>query len=139
SFAPTTSAFRYLRLLSDERIPGTLNIGYVVPTIAQAAVYIRIIPVEPATLILLIAAAALGAWVGAAFVVQLPRERIQLGMGLALLGGAIIMVLSQPQVGLLPPGGNALRLEGLTLLGGVAGNFVLGALMTIGIGLYAPC
>jgi uncharacterized membrane protein YfcA len=39
----------------------------------------------------------------------------------------------------MPGGGEALGLEGPRLAIGIAGNFVLGALMTLGIGLYAPC
>ncbi|MCI0446472.1 sulfite exporter TauE/SafE family protein, partial [bacterium] len=37
------------------------------------------------------------------------------------------------------PGGTAMGLEGAWLYVGIIGNFVLGALMTLGIGLYAPC
>ena len=36
------------------------------------------------------------------------------------------------------PAGTALALTG-TSSAGIAGNFLLGALMTLGIGLYAPC
>jgi uncharacterized membrane protein YfcA len=42
-------------------------------------------------------------------------------------------------LGLFPPGGDTLGLDGPRLGLGVAGNFLLGALMTLGIGLYAPC
>src|SRR5204863_635934 len=41
--------------------------------------------------------------------------------------------------GSVPSGGGALGLTGAFLAIGLAGNFVLGALMTLGIGLYAPC
>jgi uncharacterized membrane protein YfcA len=37
------------------------------------------------------------------------------------------------------PGGEALGLTGALLIVGVVGNFILGALMTLGLGLYAPC
>jgi uncharacterized membrane protein YfcA len=40
---------------------------------------------------------------------------------------------------LFPSGGETLGLAGVRLVAGLAGNFVLGALMMIGIGLYAPC
>jgi len=36
SFAPTTAAFRARRLVRDELIPGTLNVGHTPPTIVQA-------------------------------------------------------------------------------------------------------
>src|SRR5207302_3192835 len=66
-----------------------------------------------------------------------PRRKIQVGMGLALLGAALLMFVQQIQ--LIPGGGNALALTGGRLAIGVAGNFVLGMLMMLGIGLYAPC
>jgi uncharacterized membrane protein YfcA len=47
------------------------------------------------------------------------------------------MLASQLQ--LLPGGGTALALTGAKLGIGLAINFMLGALMTLGIGLYAPC
>jgi len=42
-------------------------------------------------------------------------------------------------LGIAPVGGEALGLKSPLLWIGVAGNFALGALMTLGIGLYAPC
>jgi uncharacterized membrane protein YfcA len=42
-------------------------------------------------------------------------------------------------VGVLPAGGNALGLSGGVLVFAVVVNFMLGALMQLGIGLYAPC
>jgi uncharacterized membrane protein YfcA len=40
---------------------------------------------------------------------------------------------------MVPGGGDALGLSGARLAIGLGVNFVLGALMTLGIGLYAPC
>ena len=40
---------------------------------------------------------------------------------------------------LFPAGGDTLGLTGAKLGIGLAGNFALGALMMLGIGLYAPC
>ena len=137
SFATTTSIFRQWRMVLDERIPGTLNVGYALPTIVQAYIYTKIVPVDSKTLILMIVAAILGAWLGAGVVSSWPRRRVQIGMGLALLGAAAIMLLSQLNV--TPAGGNLLALSGVRLVLGIGGNFILGALMTMGIGLYAPC
>jgi uncharacterized membrane protein YfcA len=137
SFATTTSIFRQWRLVPDERIPGTLNVGYAIPTIVQAYIYTRIIPVDSTTLIVMIVAAILGAWLGAGVVSKWPRRRVQIGMGSALLGAAAIIVVRQLQI--TPAGGDLLQLTGTRLILGITGNFVLGALMTIGIGLYAPC
>jgi uncharacterized membrane protein YfcA len=43
------------------------------------------------------------------------------------------------QLQLFPGGGDALGVRGVKLVVAVVGNFMLGALMTLGIGLYAPC
>ncbi|MEI6856399.1 hypothetical protein, partial [Psychrilyobacter sp.] len=43
------------------------------------------------------------------------------------------------KLGILPSGGDAVGLTGIKLIIAIIGNFVLGALMTLGIGLYAPC
>jgi uncharacterized membrane protein YfcA len=137
SFAPTTSIFKLRRLVPDEHIPGTLNVGHTPPTIVQAFVFIAIVQVDMTTLILLIAAAVGGAWLGAGIVAGWPRRKIQIGMGLALLVAASLFLMTN--LGLLPPGGNTLGLHGSRLGTGVAVNLILGALMTLGIGLYGPC
>ena len=41
SFATTTAILRQWRMVSDERIPGTLNFGHTLPTIAQAFIFTR--------------------------------------------------------------------------------------------------
>jgi hypothetical protein len=58
SFAPTTSIFKFFKMVPDRLIPGTLNVGHTVPTIAEAFIYTAVIAVEPMTLILMIAAAS---------------------------------------------------------------------------------
>ena len=137
SFATTTAAFKSLNLVPDELIPGTLNIGHAVPTVVEAAIFITAIKVDVRTLVLLIGASVLGAWIGAGIVSGWNRRRVQRGMAIALAATAVIMVLRM--TGLFPGGGDALSLAGGLLLLGVIGNFALGALMTLGIGLYAPC
>jgi uncharacterized membrane protein YfcA len=137
SFALTTSLFKLLRIVDDENIPGTLNVGHAVPTFAEAIIFILVVSVEMKTLVLMIAAAVAGAWIGAGVVARWPRRRIQLGMGVLLFVAAAIIVARL--TGTVPGGGDALGLEGARLAVGLAGNFVLGALMTLGIGLYAPC
>jgi uncharacterized membrane protein YfcA len=137
SFATTTAIFRFKRLVPDQLIPGTLNVGHTLPTITQAFIYITIIQVDMTTLVLMIAASVVGAWLGAGIVSGWSRRRVQVGMGLCLLGAATLMLLSQLQI--TPAGGTALELTGTRLWLGMGGNFVLGALMTLGIGLYAPC
>lgn len=137
SFAPTTSVFKFRRLVADENIPGTLNVGHTPPTIAQALIFIGAVTVELPTLIGMIAASACGAWVGSGLVSRLPRRAIQIGMGLALLIAATLF--SANNLHLMPGGGDALGLHGGTLVFAIAACFVLGNLMMLGIGMYAPC
>src|SRR5439155_16219867 len=82
SFATTTSVYKLRRMVPVKLIPGTLNVGHTLPTIAQAFIYTRIVPVESATLVPMIAAACAGSWLGAGIVVRWPRRKIQIGMGL---------------------------------------------------------
>lgn len=138
NFAPTTAVLKLWRLVPDERIPGTLNAGHALPVITEALIYIAIIGVDLATLGTMIAAAVAGAWLGAGVVSRLPRRAIQVGMGIALLVAVGLMLMTQ--FGLLAQlAGETLGLSGVKLAGGIAGNLALGALMTLGIGLYAPC
>ncbi len=109
SFATTTSIFKLRRVVPDRLIPGTLNVGLALP----------------------------GAWLGAGVVASWPRRYVQIGMGIALLLAAALMLATQLK--LFPAGGDALGVTGLRLAIGLLGNFALGALMTLGIGLYAPC
>ncbi len=137
SFATTTTIFKLTKMVDDRLVPGTLNTGHALPTIAQALIYIAIVTVDFTTLVLLIAAAVAGSWLGAGIVSGFSRRAVQIGMGTALLIAAGFMLASQLQW--MPGGGTALELGGVKLGIGLAINFLLGALMTLGIGLYAPC
>jgi uncharacterized membrane protein YfcA len=137
SFATTTAIFRAFRMVPDRIIPGTLNVGHTLPTVVQAFIFTAIIPVDVLTLISMIGAAVLGAWLGAGMVATWPKRTVQVGMGVALLAAAVFMFMRQ--MSLFPPGGEAIGVRGVYLAIAIGGNFVLGALMTLGIGLYAPC
>jgi uncharacterized membrane protein YfcA len=136
SFATSTAAFKRWRLVADEHIPGTLNVGHTINAVIQALLFITGVAVDFRTLILMIAAACAGAWLGAGVVCGFSRRKIQLGMGTALLFASVIVLA---QLFNLAPGGEALALSGKLLILGLIGNFILGALMTLGVGLYAPC
>jgi uncharacterized membrane protein YfcA len=137
SFAPTTAVFKARRMVPDELIPGTLNVGHTPPTIIQAIIYITVIKVDVLTLVLLVTASAIGAWFGAGVVSGWSRRKVQRGMAIALLITATFFVLRLLK--LVPPGADTLGLTGLSLFIGIIGNAFLGALMTVGVGLYAPC
>jgi uncharacterized membrane protein YfcA len=136
SFAQTTTAYKFWRLVPDQQIPGTLNVGHVLPTIVQAVIFITAVNVEFRTLLFLIGAACAGAWLGAGIVAGFSRRNVQLGMGMALAGAALVVLA---QLLNIVPSGEAVALTGTKLVIGVTVNFILGALMTLGVGLYAPC
>ncbi len=136
SFAPTTSVYKLKNIVPDRIIPGTLNVGHSPAVFIQAFVFMSIIEVEIVTLTVLIGASVAGAWLGAGVVASWPRRKIQIGMGAALLVAALLMLMTQ--FDLFPVGGEALGLAGTLLVVAVVGNFILGALMTLGIGMYAP-
>ncbi len=69
--------------------------GHTLPSILQALIYINSIQVDLLTLVLLITASVLGAAIGAKFVVRLPKRKIQLGMGIALLAAAAFVLVKQ--------------------------------------------
>lgn len=137
SFAPTTALYRLFGMVPDEKIPGTLNVGHAPNAVVGAFVFLTLIEVDFTTLVVLIGAAVLGAYLGAGVVAGWPRRRIQFGMGIALLVAAFLFTLTN--LGIMAGGGSALGLSGGKLLVAAVGNFCLGALMTLGIGLYGPC
>ena len=136
SFAPTTSWFKLQGVVPDERVPGTMHVGHSPPVIVQAFIFVAIIEVDLLTLSALIGASVIGAWLGAGVVAQWPRRNIQIGMGIALVIAAVTFVAAN--LGFAPVGGTTIGLSGVGLGIGIVGNVILGALMTLGIGMYAP-
>lgn len=136
NFAPTTAFFRVTRLVRDELIPGTLNVGSALPVAIEAFAFIAAIQVDPTTLLLLVLAAFAGSLAGATVVSRMPRRPIQLGMGMALLVGAFFMAATN--LGWFPGGGEASGLSGTTLVAATAFSVLVGGLNALGIGNFAP-
>lgn len=137
SFATTSSLFKLWQVVRDEQMPGTLNVGHTLPSVLQAFLYMTFVHVDMTTLMPMVGATIVGAWLGAEVVAGWPRRKIQIGMGIALLLAATAMVMTQ--LSLFPPGGDSLGLWGPKLIVAVFGNFMLAMLMMLGIGFYAPC
>ena len=137
SFAPTTALLKAFKQTDDRLIPGILNVGCCIPVITEALIFIQKVEVEPITLFGMLFAAAVGAWIGAGIVSRFDAQKVRLVMGVALLITAFLMMAGI--FGWMPVGGAAIGLTGAKLVFAIAINFVLGALMTAGIGLYAPC
>jgi uncharacterized membrane protein YfcA len=136
SFAPTTAVFRLVRVVPDELIPGTLVVGHALPVVTQALFFVSAVAVDALQMTILILVCVAGGWLGAGVVASLSRRAIQLGMGCALLIAAMFMLLGM--LGQVPVGGSALALTQSAFVFALAVNFVLGALVTLGIGNYAP-
>ena len=137
SFAIMTSGYKQFKLIDDQQLPGTLNGQSVLPTVFQSFIFMTAIAVDSVTLLSLVAAACVGATIGARLVSSWDRQHIRIVMSVALLIVAGLMLAGQLK--LFPLGGSSLGLSGWKLVIGIVGNFIFGALMTVGIGLYAPC
>jgi uncharacterized membrane protein YfcA len=137
AFAPQTALLKFTKQTEDRVLPGTLNVANTLPVLIQALIFITVIEVEPVTLILMLISAAAGAILGAGVVSKMSEKRIRIVMGFALLITAGFMFAGKMQW--IQGGGTAIGLSGVKLTVAVAVNFLLGALMTAGIGLYAPC
>lgn len=137
SYAPTTAIYKLRRIVPDELIPGTLTVGHGAASVTEALIFVTAIVVDPLLLACAIGSSVAGAWLGAGVVARLPRRSIQAIMGAALLIAGVIFVCMN--LGALPGGGTAMSLGGWRFGLAVGINFVLGSLMSVGIGLYAPC
>ena len=136
SFATTTTAFRLLKVVPDERIVGTMIIGHSIPVVTQAFIFLVAVYVDPVVMAALIAASVFGGWVGAGIASKLPLRPIQVGIGVGLLAAASFMLMSQ--LGVFPAGGDALTLTSGKLVIALVANFFFGAMLMLGIGNYAP-
>lgn len=137
AFAPQTALLKFTKQTEDRVLPGTLNVANTIPVLIQALIFIKIVEVEPITLLTMLLSAAAGAVLGAGIVSKLAVKKIQLTMGFALFVTAFFMLSGQ--MDWIQGGGEAIGLTGWKLGLAVVANFILGALMTAGIGLYAPC
>ena len=137
AFAPQTALLKFTKQTEDRILPGTLNVSNTIPVLIQALIFIQIVEVEPITLISMLLSAAAGAILGAGVVAKLSVRKIQLTMGFALLVTAFFMLSGQMHW--IQNGGEAIGLTGGKLALAIGANFILGAFMTVGIGLYAPC
>ena len=141
SFAPTTLLAKVTKFIKNDRLlPGTLNIGHTIPVLIEAFLFIQGVKVDGLTLFSLIAAAVAGSLLGGRIVTKLPEKKIQIVMGLALFVTALLMAAQKlGYFDILGAGNEALALTGVLLIVGIVGNFIFGALMMAGVGLYAPC
>ena len=147
-FAPTMFAFKVSGAMPkdengkdrDDLVPGTLNIGHCWPVITEALLFLDFVAVEPLTLVGLLVAACLGGWIGAGWVSKWKVNTVRIAISVCLLATAVVVIMRQFGIGPYAGENEALLgLHGVKLIVALVINFVLGMLMNLGFGLYAPC
>ena len=163
SFAPSSSAFKLTKSVDDLLVPGTLNVGDTVPVCIEAFLFFDAFNIDPMTCVLMCVAATVGAFLGASIVSKWDRTKVRWGFGIGLIVLAIIMLCrwggwgpfalsnveyTEAQIGTVVDGRIIADVNGdIAAVGLVGGkliiacviNFLLGAAMCLGVGLYAPC
>lgn len=139
SFAPTSAAFKMTKSVDDALVPGTLNVGDTVPVCVEAFLFFGIVEMDVLTLVLMIVAAIAGSIVMAGIVSKFDRKKVRFSLFVGLFLLATVVLMKNLGVGPFGTQGTATALSGGKLVIAVVGNFIFGALMCIGVGLYAPC
>lgn len=163
SFAPSSSAFKFTKSVDDLLVPGTLNVGDTVPVCLEAILFFEAFNIDPLTCALMCIAATVGAFLGASIVSKWDRTKVRWGFGIGLFVLAVIMLMrlkgwgpfslsnieyQADQIGTVVNGLKidkvgediaAVGLVGTKLVVACVINFLLGAAMCLGVGLYAPC
>lgn len=139
SFATTSAAFKLGKSVRDGDISGTMIIGDTIPICLEAFLFAKLAGVNGLTLGVLIITAVAGALVGSSLITKLNIQgmRLMMGVGMVILG--VVMALRVFAVGPFGLVGEGLGLSGGRLVIAAFVQFILGILMNIGVGLYAPC
>lgn len=139
SFATSTTAFKFTKSCEDDLIPGTMNVSYAIPIAVEAFVFIQRVEIDPLTLVLMIGASILGAVIGASIISKWDINKVRIALGFAMIALGIVMICKLLKIGPFGIVGTANMLRGAKLAAGIIVNFILGSLMMVGVGLYAPC
>ncbi|HEM5088966.1 TPA: sulfite exporter TauE/SafE family protein [Streptococcus suis] len=139
TFATTTTMFKLTKLVEDDRkIPATMTTAHIIPVLVEALLFITIVEVDMVTLIAMAAAAFTGAFVGAKVTQKWDTKKVQRILGILLIIAACFMVYRM----IINPGADLTNeVKGLTgwkLAVGIAFDFMVGMLMSMGLGNYAP-
>lgn len=136
SFGVVIASDSHLKFLDERKLAGTLNYHAILPSMVQSLIFLQIVEIDILTVISLVFATCVGAYVSSLLVKNVPQQGIRQIMGSAFLGTAAIVFANQ--MGLLPLGGEAISLRGSSLIIGCVGMFFAGWLPSVGVGYYAP-
>ncbi|WP_246163790.1 sulfite exporter TauE/SafE family protein [Weissella coleopterorum] len=137
SFATTTAAFKVTHFLDDDRnLPGTMNAVHAVPTMFEALFFLTAVKIDWRTFIVMTVASILGALIGPRLTANWDAQKIRGVLAWMLVLAAIVMLYN---IFFLPvPGMGKNALVGWQLWLGFGFNFLLGIMMTLGLGNYTP-
>ncbi len=139
SFAPSSAGFKLTKSVDDIMVPGTLNVGDTVPVCVEAFLFFGFVDMDILTLVLMLVASVIGSFVMADIVTKFDRKKVRYALFIGLFILATVVLMKTLSIGPFGTTGTALGLRGWKLVVAVVGNFIFGALMSIGVGLYAPC
>ena len=139
SNATQMAFFKLTKLSPDEHLPANGNVIFAIPVGVEFLLFLDIVEVDTVTLITMLVSSVLGAIVGARIVSRLPVNTLRKILAVILPCVAVILICKLNGFGPFGMMGEEIGLTGGKLVIGIVVNFVLGALMTCGVGLYAPC
>ena len=139
SFAPTSTMFKVAKSCDDILVPGTLNVGDTVPVCVEAAAFFGLVDMDILTLVTMIVASVLGSYLMAGVVSKFDRKHVRYALFVGLMILSLVMLARWAGWGPFKLEGTEMGLRGVKLIVAIVVNFILGGLMSIGVGLYAPC
>lgn len=135
-FTLSTLFYRKMNLVSDKKLPGTLNTQCVIPVAVMAIAFISVIQVDKITLFACIISQMIGAYFGPRFVVRFSLKSIRLIIGMGLLLSTLFILAGK--FNLMPYGGSAIELSNGKLIVAMTCLMIFGAFNSLGVGSYTP-
>ena len=131
--------FKVAKSCDDILVPGTLNVGDTVPVCVEAAAFFGLVDMDILTLVTMIVASVLGSYLMAGVVSKFDRKHVRYALFVGLMILSLVMLARWAGWGPFKLEGTEMGLRGVKLIVAIVVNFILGGLMSIGVGLYAPC
>lgn len=141
SFAPQTFVLTRTKIINSknlDKLPGTLNIGNLAPIIIEAIFFIYIFNVDIILLTTLALAASIGSYYGARLVTSENMRKIQIIVSYALIIAGLLLLTKQLKIGPFNNLNAQTNLSTTNLIIALISYLILGAMQSIGLGLYAP-
>ncbi|MCR4955713.1 MAG: permease [Lachnospiraceae bacterium] len=138
-YAPNMTLFKFTNTCRDDLVPGTLNLAHTIPVAIEGILFMNFVRIDSLTLAVMLVASSAGAVVGSKIICKWNLQVVRIALGIGLIGVAVVTVARTAGFGPFGTSGTELALRGGKLLIAVVVQFLLGALMIIGFGLYSPC